>query len=59
MRQLSDDESVPWLDEPEVCNGCGRCADACGLGAIAMTGYVDDARARFRRGLTLTAPLHT
>ena len=47
MRRVADDEYIPWLHEPEVCSGCGRCADACGMGGIVMTEYVDEARQRF------------
>ena len=47
MRQVADDEYIPWLDEPDVCSGCGRCSDACGMGGIVMTDYVEEARQRF------------
>ena len=47
MRAVDDGHEVPWLDNPDDCTGCGRCADACGLGAISMTEYVEEARARF------------
>lgn len=47
MRRLGD-ELVPWLDDPDACTGCGRCAEMCGLGGIAMTEFVDEARERFR-----------
>jgi ferredoxin len=53
MREWGNDEHVPWLDDPDLCTGCGLCADACGLGGIAMTEYVSEARQRFL-GTTLS-----
>jgi Fe-S-cluster-containing hydrogenase component 2 len=47
MRDHAEDEQVPWLDDPSLCTGCGRCAEACGLGGIAMTEYVHEAAERF------------
>lgn len=47
MRLHREDEQIPWLEDPSMCTGCGRCADACGLGGIAMTEFVDEAVQRF------------
>jgi ferredoxin len=38
---------VPWLDEVDLCTGCGLCESACAWAAICLTSYVDEARARF------------
>ena len=40
------DFSIPWLSNPDACIGCGKCEEACVWGAINMTTYVDEARAR-------------
>jgi ferredoxin len=52
MHAYGDDAHIPWLGDPDDCRGCGRCADACGLGGIAMTEYVEEAAARFRKRLS-------
>lgn len=39
---------VPWLSEPGICIGCGRCAEACSMGAICMTTFVERAVERFQ-----------
>ena len=43
-----EDVYVPWLEEPHKCTGCGKCAQACAMGAISMTSYVDRAMERFK-----------
>jgi len=48
MRACGEDGLIPWLDDADMCTGCGLCADACGLGAIVMTEYVEEAAKRFR-----------
>lgn len=40
------DFSIPWLSNPDVCIGCGKCEEVCIWGAINMTSYVGDARER-------------
>lgn len=40
------DFSIPWLSNPDVCIGCGKCEESCIWGAISMTSYLDDARER-------------
>lgn len=40
------DFHIPWLSNPDVCIGCGKCEEVCVWGAISMTTYVDDARRR-------------
>jgi Fe-S-cluster-containing hydrogenase component 2 len=47
MRRIDPDTEIAWIDDPDSCTGCGKCADACGLGGIAMTEYVAEARQRF------------
>ncbi len=42
---------VPWIEAPEQCTGCGLCEDACVWGAIGMTSFLGEARARFANGL--------
>ncbi len=37
---------VPWLDQPDACIGCGKCEQACLMGAITITGYTDMAKLR-------------
>ena len=46
----SADEGVfiPWLTEVDACVGCGKCAEACAMGGIAMTAYVERAAMRFK-----------
>ena len=48
MRTISEDQQIPWLGDPRLCTGCGKCADACGLGGIVMTECVEEAATRFR-----------
>ncbi len=47
MRAVDEDTFIPWLDQPDECNGCGRCSETCAMGGIAMTTFTDEARARF------------
>lgn len=47
-RTEHDGVFVPWMDDIEACNGCGRCETACTWMAISLTSYVDEAKARFR-----------
>jgi Pyruvate/2-oxoacid:ferredoxin oxidoreductase delta subunit len=37
---------VPWVTDVDECVGCGKCAESCVMGGIAMTVYVDEARER-------------
>ena len=48
-----DGFEVPWIDNPDLCSGCGRCEQACAMGAISMTAYTDAAEKRFlaRKGI--------
>ena len=39
---------VPWLEQPEFCIGCAKCASVCVAGGIQMTSYVDEAFERFK-----------
>ncbi len=39
---------VPWVTAVDECVGCGRCAESCVMGGIAMTGYVDEASKRLK-----------
>ncbi|MCF6356323.1 MAG: 4Fe-4S binding protein [Draconibacterium sp.] len=38
---------IPWMDNTDLCTGCGKCQDVCTWFAISLTSYVDAARERF------------
>ncbi|MBC3796896.1 4Fe-4S dicluster domain-containing protein [Acetobacterium tundrae] len=44
-----DGFSIPILKNYEDCIGCGKCADICSMGGIAMTAYVCDAEEKCKR----------
>lgn len=41
--------SIPILKCYQDCIGCGKCADTCSMGGIAMTAYVSDAIDKCKR----------
>jgi len=44
---------IPWLDNVDACTGCGKCQNACTWLAISLTSYVEEARARFLKKMSL------
>ncbi len=38
---------LPWLEDPDICVSCGKCAAVCATGGIILTIHTEDAKERF------------